>query len=221
MQVFNYTGVGTHNPLLFKGRLYYQASYPRGHRAEWLAAQVKMPKLHGLLNQFQKSVRGKGNTQDGVQAVLYFLILGPHVLPVFAADSVASSTVGKVWPREHEDRVPGASCSFWRGTRQVLWSVASARSLACLMILFGRGHEAPLPKDITSEWLTKTACVLNALCSMSYVFCMCLIYLVPLEFWVPLCLPYFICSSLFIYSKHFSSIPYFLYSIVWLSNCIF
>ena len=215
MQVFNYTGVGTHNPLLFKGQLYYQASYPRSHRAEWLAAQVKMPKSHGLLNQFQKSEwEARGAYRMGCKQCCTSWILGSYVLPVFATDNVVSRTVGKVWSRERKDRVPGASCSFWRRTRQVHWSVASACSLACLMILFGRGHEAPLPKGITSEWLTKTSWVLNALCSMSYVFCMCLIYLVPLEFWVPLCLPYFICSSLFIYSKHISSIPYFLYSTI-------
>ena len=71
-------------------------------------------------------------------------------------------------------RVPGAKLLFLKGHRPV----ASACSLVHLMILFGRGHEGPLPKGITSEWLTKTSGVLNALRSMLYVFCVCLIYLV-------------------------------------------
>lgn len=142
-------------------------------------------------------------------------ILGSYVLPVFAADNVVSSTVGKVWSRAHKDRgCLGQSCSFWRGMGQVHWPVASAHSLVHLMILFGRGHDGPLPKGITSEWLSKTSWVLNALHSMLYVFCVCLIYLVPLEFWVPLCLPYFICSSLLsIPNSKFHPSPIFLYSV--------
>lgn len=43
----------------------YIRHYPSGHRADRLTAQIKRPKSHGLLNQFQNAGReAKGKKWD-------------------------------------------------------------------------------------------------------------------------------------------------------------
>lgn len=68
-------------------------TYPSGHRADRLTAQIKRPKSHGLLNQFQnagREAKGKKGTGEHTGEGPSRLEV-PHSLGPPAADRVRTS----------------------------------------------------------------------------------------------------------------------------------